>query len=323
MINSSGEILIVCDHGDKLSDHMKQMISKANQLSEKSGHQIYVLFIGRGKELDTADFAKYGTDVLYYGNSETLQIWDYCDLIEKIVKNNVPKLVMFQATEFGKAIAAVLSSRLEHGLTADCIDVIYNDEEGYIFSRAAMCDSVIAQIIGINCEVNMGTVKDGVFKINEVVDQKNPELREVSLITKDLDDTEKYLKRESIQSVEEEIDINSFSIVLCVGRGACSPECIEGINMLAQKYDACVTATRPVVEDGIIDRSMQIGQSGKSVSPRMYIAFGVSGASQHLVGMKNSDIVIAVNSDSSAPIFDYADYAIVADAYEIIQELNN
>lgn len=322
MINSSGKILVVCDPKNYLSDHMKQMISKAYQLSQENGHMVCVLFIGQSININTDEFAKYGADVLYYGTSEKVQTWDYCDLIERIIEEITPKLVMFQATEFGRAVAATLSSRLEYGLTADCIDVTYNCDDGYVFSRAALCDSVVAQITGINCEVNMGTIKDGVFQMGEVAEPKAIEVHKVKLDIKALDSPEKCLKVESIESVKEEININDFSTVFCIGRGACSTKCIEGINVLAKKYNACVAATRPVVEDGIVDRSMQVGQSGKSISPKLYIAFGVSGASQHLVGMKNSDIVVAVNTDPNAPIFDYANYAVVADAYEIIQEMN-
>lgn len=323
MSKNSGGILVVCDYGNGFSDHMKQMISKAHQLSEESGHEVCVLFINSTEAIDIAEFAKYGTDVLYYGTADKLKNWDYCDLAQKIMAMDNPQLVLFQATEFGKTIAATLSSRLEIGLTADCIDIVYDDKKGYIFSRAAMSDSVVAQIIGINCGTNMGTIKEGGFKTNKVTPVQDMAVQPVVPNDKHWDIEEECLESSYLPSNNEEVNINHFSTVFCVGRGASSPECLNGINKLAEKYNAGVIATRPIVEEGLIDSSRQVGQSGKSISPKLYVSFGVSGASQHLVGMKNSDIIIAVNNDPSAPIFDYANYAVVADAYDVIQELNN
>lgn len=127
------------------------------------------------------------------------------------------------------------------------------------------------------------------------------------------------LKTKELKNTLNEINLSQYNIHFCIGRGAI--QYVDEIYELARKYNACVTGTRPVVEDGILERDRQVGQSGKSVSPQIYVGFGVSGASQHLVGIRNSKTIIAINNDSKAPIFNFADYGVVANVEDIVREL--
>lgn len=323
--NCKKEILVVCDSCTVMNDHMAQMISKARTLADKGGHLVSVLYIGDERESTIKEISECGADFLILGTGcTTVGVWKYSDIITSVIKKRKPELILFQASSFGKDIAAIISTRFEAGLTADCIDILYDPEEGFRFVRAAICDSVIAQISCINCDMNMGTVKEGVFERCSA--ERKSDIQVLSFpVEADEDAYDKNvicIDTRQAEQVKSEININEYATVFCIGRGASSPECVEAIYALAKKYHACVVGTRPVIEEGIMKKERQVGQSGKSISPQLYVGFGVFGASQHLVGIRNAKKIIAVNKDPNAPIFDYADYSIVADVKELLNELN-
>lgn len=323
-INCKKEILVVCDCSTEMNDHMAQIISKARTLADGSSYTVCVLYVGEKKESTIKKILKCGTDLLLYGiTCKNVGMWQYSDIITDIVKARKPQLILFQATNFGKDIAAIISTRFEAGLTADCIEILYDSKKGFLFVRAAICDSVVAQISCINCDINMATVKEGVFKIS-TTDRKT-DMQILDFAVQDCENkygkNEVCLEVQQIEQIENEININEYATVFCIGRGASSPECIKAIYLLAEKYNACVVGTRPIIEDGLMDKARQVGQSGKSISPQLYVGFGVSGASQHLVGIRNAKKIIAINSDPKAPIFEYADYSIMTDVKEILDEL--
>lgn len=319
------EILVVCDCCTEMNDHMVQIISKARALADESGHLVCVLYIGDMRENTIKEISESGADFLIYGTgSKYVEVWQYSDIITYFIKEKKPELVLFQASNFGKDIAAIISTRFEAGLTADCIEILYDSEEGFRFVRAAICDSVIAQISCINCDINMGTVKEGVFEISKI--ERKSEMQVLDFKLEDYGNgynkNQLCLDIQQAEQIENKININEYATVFCIGRGASSPECVKAIYSLAEKYNACVVGTRPIIEDGIMEKERQVGQSGKSISPQLYIGFGVFGASQHLVGIRNAKNIIAINKDPGAPIFDYANYSIVADVKEILNELH-
>ena len=322
--NFKKEILLVCDSCTVMNDHMAQMISKARNLADESGHLVSVLYIGDKKESTIKEISECGADLLIFGmGCKYVGMWQYSYIITGLIKKRKPELILFQASNFGKDIAAIISTRFEAGLTADCIDILYDSKEGFRFVRAAICDSVIAQISCINCNINMGTVKEGVFEIYKT--ERKSDIQVLSFTVEDhenvYDKNVICLDTREVEQATNEININEYATVFCIGRGASSPECVKAIYALAKKYHACVVGTRPIIEEGIMKRECQVGQSGKSISPQLYVGFGVFGASQHLVGIRNAKKIIAVNKDPNAPIFDYADYSIVADVKEILNEL--
>ncbi|MBR3772402.1 MAG: electron transfer flavoprotein subunit alpha/FixB family protein [Clostridium sp.] len=316
------EILVVCDNGSEIDDHVLQIISKAKLLANASSKQVSVLFSGVRQEEAFSLMNRYGADEIIFSEcSNPLELWDYCELVSDVIKMYTPKLVLFLATEFGKNVAAIMSTRFESGLTADCIDIRY-EEEQFHFLRAAINDSVVARIQCINCDIEMATVKKGVF-----VKQELKVCGECKVIEYKTNVSGELVKRKEVvidsSDVEhhESIDISQFKTVFCIGRGASQEGNVALIYELAQCCGACVVGTRAVVEESILDKEVQVGQSGKSISPKIYVAFGVSGASQHIVGIKNAELVIAVNHDRKAPIFEYADYAIVEDVSSVLKKM--
>ena len=319
MKRKNTDILVVCDPQNAISEYMLQIITKARSLAAKSGYYVGVLCAGQNADCMQDTVAKYGADKLIIADTNKNTLWEYVDVLTKVIKDEQPKVILFQATDFGKNVGAIISARFEAGLTADCIDITYSQNEGFAFIRAAICDSVIAQIKCINCDIHMGTVKEGVFVAEQISPKREILFSKIETFDEQYEEDVLCLKTKELKNTLNEINLSQYNIHFCIGRGAI--QYVDEIYELARKYNACVTGTRPVVEDGILERDRQVGQSGKSVSPQIYVGFGVSGASQHLVGIRNSKTIIAINNDSKAPIFNFADYGVVANVEDIVREL--
>jgi electron transfer flavoprotein alpha subunit len=244
-----------------------------------------------------------------------------CDILASVIRQHEPAVVLFPATDWGKAVAAKLSVRLDVGLTADCIDVTLEDD--FSFYRTAMNQTMLAKIRYINCNIRMGTIKKDVFvkKTWEYGTTGKIETFPTLLSNDDLDHS--FLEILECVQIPQKIgmDLEKVSIAFCVGRGVKKKETCDRISQLAMRCGAGIIGTRAAVEMGLIEKERQIGQSGNSIAPKIYLGFGVSGASQHIVGIKNADLIIAVNTDKKATIFDYADYQIIEDLEDVIAEM--
>lgn len=302
---------------------MLQILSKAKKIAVSSNKLVNILCVGANDEDQFQAIANYGADIITLSEQvQPISLRKRVEVASTVMREMRPELILLPATDTGKALAAILSTRFEIGLTADCIDIELMSDKDFYFSRAALNASVIAKIKCINCDMKMGTIKKDVFMIQEPGDKC---IVNVERIDCDTDDTEEQ-KIQVLESVElkkasRHIDLDKYPIIFGIGRGVKTTNTKEKILKLAEKWGAVVVGTRPLVEEGFIEEERQVGQSGKSISPRLYIGFGISGASQHMVGIKNAKTVIAINNDSNAPIFDYADYPIIADLNVIIDEL--
>lgn len=312
------QILVVCDNIAEHEEHICQLISKASELAEKNESKVCVICPPNWKYEEYQKLIEYGADEVIAPESGNMQIRIYCDYIAKVIGEKNLFAVLFPATSFGKSVAARLSVRLGAGLTADCVEIGY-DEQGKIWvQRAAMNDSVLARIKCINCDISMCTVKKDVFQIRKIKGHSGKIIIKGELTESELP----YSIIESIKKDNEDIvDLKQYRKFFCVGRGVKNAENCERIKNIAKKCGACVIGTRAAVEDNIIDKAYQVGQSGKNIQPELYVSFGVSGASQHMVGIKGDCSIIAVNNDENARIFDYSDYKIVADVNDIIEQI--
>lgn len=314
--------MVVSQPEDFTSDHVLQMLSKACQLAEKSGKTVQALCVGRHHEGDFSHMFAYGADeVIYYPTQHGENVYHLSNIVTDTLREKMPEVVMFPATETGKAVAAITSVRMNAGLTADCIDVEVDDDNEFYFTRAALNDSVIAKIKCINCDLKMCTVKANVF----VKSKKGDGLRGILHYMEHKPRPDTGRTAEIIDKTprikQKDIDIQKYPVVFCIGRGVGSIQTRDKIIKLAERYCAGVVGTRAAVDENLVEQARQVGQSGKIISPRTYIAFGVSGASQHIVGVKNAGNIIAVNRDSKAPIFEYADCPIVESIDNIINEM--
>lgn len=316
-------IIVVCDLKNQRYQQINfEMLGKARSLESVDQSEVLAIVIGGGEQDSFTDLFKHGAQKILYNQFEvSYNPWMITQFISKIVMEQNPDLVMLPASGLYKCVSASVAVTVHGGLTADCIEIHRNDQMEYVFTRAAMGASVIAEIICINTNIRLCTIKENVFSgYIKTIDINAVESEYVCL------ETENYYARfvKPIEQVilenEEKNYLDKAKIVFSVGRGV-KPQDLEDIKVIAHKYNAELGGTRVLIEEGLLPKSRQIGQSGITVIPNLYIAIGISGASQHIVGMQNSQKIIAINNDANAPIFEYADYAVIADSHEIIQSL--
>lgn len=323
---SKNNVLVFSEQSNRVfSEHLLQLLTKARELAKQLN--VEVDCICYGNKLDFNSFpvlGDYGADNLYnYSFDKEYNDYRYfADVLTDHVEKHKPQLVLVPANSMGKMIASVLSIRFGAGLTADCIDVRLSNEGDIIFSRAALNDSVIADISGVNTNMVMGTVKKDAFK------KEKRQFRIELVIHGQTFCFEKNYKSFSVLEqmplqTEREIDLDTHDIVFCLGRGVTDIEVVNRFYVLSQKLNVGVAATRTLVEKNFISKAYQVGQSGKGISPKVYVGFGVSGASQHIVGIKNAEMVVAVNTDTNANITNYADYIIYQDLHLLLDEMES
>lgn len=264
-----------------------------------------------------------GADVVYVVEDAKYADYDtelYTDAICQLSKKYDPASIMFGATDDGRDLAPRVAARLHTGLCADCTALDVTDDKLVAWTRPALGGNICATII---CDVNrpqMGTVRPKVFKPAEMDNNRTgeviaftPEAGAVSRV--------ELVKKEALSS-ENAVKIDEADMIAAGGRGFGSKENFDVLEQLAALFEnSAVAGTRAAIDEGWLTHSQQVGQSGKSVTPHIYFACGISGAIQHLSGMKDSDIIIAINKDAKAPIFTVANYGIVGDVNVILPKL--
>lgn len=264
-----------------------------------------------------------GADVVYVVEDAKYADYDtelYTDAICQLSKKYDPASIMFGATDDGRDLAPRVAARLHTGLCADCTALDVTDDKLVAWTRPALGGNICATII---CDINrpqMGTVRPKVFKPAEMDNNRTgeviaftPEAGAVSRV--------ELVKKEALSS-ENAVKIDEADMIAAGGRGFGSKENFDVLEQLAALFEnSAVAGTRAAIDEGWLTHSQQVGQSGKSVTPHIYFACGISGAIQHLSGMKDSDIIIAINKDAEAPIFTVANYGIVGDVNVILPKL--
>ena len=264
-----------------------------------------------------------GADVVYVVEDAKYADFDtelYTDAICQLSKKYDPASIMFGATDDGRDLAPRVAARLHTGLCADCTALDVTDDKLVAWTRPALGGNICATII---CDVNrpqMGTVRPKVFKPAEL---DNTRTGEVIAFTPEAGAVSRVelVKKEALSS-ENAVKIDEADMIAAGGRGFGSKENFDVLEQLAALFEnSAVAGTRAAIDEGWLTHSQQVGQSGKSVTPHIYFACGISGAIQHLSGMKDSDIIIAINKDAEAPIFTVAHYGIVGDVNVILPKL--
>lgn len=264
-----------------------------------------------------------GADVVYVVEDAKYADYDtelYTDAICQLSKKYDPASIMFGATDDGRDLTPRVAARLHTGLCADCTALDVTDDKLVAWTRPALGGNICATII---CDVNrpqMGTVRPKVFKPAEL---DNTRTGEVIAFTPEAGAVSRVelVKKEALSS-ENAVKIDEADMIAAGGRGFGSKEKFDVLEQLAALFEnSAVAGTRAAIDEGWLTHSQQVGQSGKSVTPHIYFACGISGAIQHLSGMKDSDIIIAINKDAEAPIFTVAHYGIVGDVNVILPKL--
>ncbi len=297
-----------------------ELLGKARQLADDLGTTLTAILLGYDVVSKAKELILRGADeVIVVDRPELKNFYDdvYSRILAHLAMQKRPEIILAGATSMGRAFIPQVATILETGLTADCTGLeIEKDTRNLLQTRPAFGGNLMATIICDSTRPQMATVRPHVLKALEPDEARSGEIIE-------FDPPEELLnsRLRVIESVIEEADgpsLTDAEIVVTGGRGLEKKENIKLVEDLAKCLDAGVGATRAITDAGWISSRHQIGQTGVTVAPKLYIACGVSGAIQHLVGMQGSEIIVAINKDKDAPIFDVATYAIVADCKEIL-----
>lgn len=298
-----------------------ELLAKGKELANKLGESLAVILPGKDVEHLVPELFHYGADIVYLCQHELLEKYStegYTSVIASVIAAEKPSIVLYGATPNGRDLAPRIAARLALGLTADCTALNINSSRQLVQTRPAFGGNIMASILSPYTRPQMSTVRPGVFRKPKedltregVVKNVEVTLKPVSIRTKIV---------EEILSEDEGINIEEANILVSVGRGIGSKENIKTVREMADLINGTVSGSRALVDLGWLPHPQQVGQSGKTVSPTLYIALGISGAIQHLVGMSSSDTIVAINKDPEAGIFDVADFGIVGDIMEIVPE---
>jgi len=300
-----------------------EMLSKARELADDLGKEVTAVLLGYNFHDQAEELIHYGADKVIVIDDAFLENFldePYTQALAHIVNKYKPEILLSGATAIGRSFIPRLAVELQTGLTADCTDLDIDPENNELIqTRPAFGGNIMAKIRTTNYRPQMATVRHKVFD-----HLPKDETRKGQIIQEKVTfDATKFLSKflQYIKDETQSVKITDADIIVTGGRGVKCAENFSLIKELASSLGAAVGASRAAVDAGWMEYSHQVGQTGKTVKPKIYIACGVSGAIQHLVGMQSSDIIIAINKDKDAPIFKVADVGIVGDLFEVIPQL--
>lgn len=308
--------------GNKVERSVLELIGKAINLSEKSGMKVGVFLIG-GRELENAErLLDYGVDQVFVVSDERLErfVSDvYLRVSERIIKDMDPEIILSPADTFGRSLMPMIAAKLETGLTADCTELDFDEKGNFLQTRPAIGGNIMATIVIPNHKPKMATVRPRTFNIAKEIGRKKGAKLEFLKIPDEY--FESNVRLLSFKEKRDEVNIQEADVIVAAGKGLRRKENMEIVRELAGLVGGAVGASRAIVDAKWISHDHQVGLSGKTVKPKVYIAAGISGAVQHIAGMQTSEMIIAINKDKFAPIFKVADIGIVADAKSTLEEI--
>jgi len=331
-VNRNGEVWVFAEqHNGKLEDVPIELMSKARHLADILSVKLAALLLGNDAAGLATRLIQYGADKVYLAEHPLLgsyQTNSYAKVILDLIHKHKPQIVLYGATIAGRDLAPRVASAAKAGLTADCTDLQIGDHtpnknaqphRNLLFQiRPAFGGNIIATIINYDRWPQMATVREGVMAMPQPDVQ-----RKGQIITENVQLTSRELPLEILAEHKrpKKVDLKAARIIVAGGAGVGSRDNFRLIWDLANCLGAAPAATRAAVDLGFIDHDHQVGQTGTTVRPSLYIAVGISGAIQHQAGMSQSLKIVAVNSDPDAPIFDIAHYKIVGDLNEVVPKM--
>ena len=295
----------------------KEALSLSQELSEKTGGTLSLLTFNKSS---AEELRQYSSDEVLLINNSELSNYNplyYTSALEKVISDNGFDLIIIGHTYQARDWVPRLSARCDTPFISDCIDYSYeNNSIEWIRSlyRAK-----------INCKIkatsakSIISVQSGCFKVDNLKSGESS-IKEINLDLSDVNKT--IIPGEKFKESGSQVDLSSSEVIVAIGRGIAKEENIPMAQDLSNSLGGLLASSRPVVDSGWLDHSLQIGSSGQVVSPKLYLALGISGAIQHVVGMKGSKSIISINKDPNAPIFELSDYGVVGDILEIMPKLN-
>lgn len=302
-----------------------ELLGKGREIADKLGVELTALLLGH-KNIDemTKKIGAYGADRVLVCDHELLTHYTtdgYTKVITEVANIEKPEIIFIGASFIGRDLGPRVAARLETGLTADCtgLDIDTENNNNLLMTRPAFGGNLMATIVCGDHRPQMSTVRPGVFEKlpADTAREFKVERFEVKLDSSDIR-TEIV---EVVKSMKEAVDITEANIIISGGRGVGCKENFEILKKAADALGGTVSGSRAAVDNGWIEKAVQVGQTGKTVRPNIYIACGISGAIQHLAGMQESDFIIAINKDADCPIMKVADVALVGDYAKILPEI--
>ena len=306
----------------KLESVALELLSKGRELAAKSGYALAAVLLSENGEALAPELFAHGASKVYLLDAPEFAYYQndwWTDAFVALVRDKAPEIVLVGATANGRSLAPTAASILHCGLTADCTQLDFDEEKKLLLqTRPAFGGNIMATIVCADTRPQMATVRPNVFKkVRE--DGASGELVRVPV---DLSAAPRRMKRTAfVREAGEDVGLAGAQAVVAGGRGLGSAEKFSLVRDLAAQLGAAVGASRAAADAGWIPQSRQIGQTGRTVCPKLYVAVGISGAIQHLAGMQSSETIVAIDKNPDAPIFGVADFGLVGDLNEIVPEL--
>ena len=300
-----------------------ELVGEATKLAKDLNEQVVAILLGDGVTAKAEELIQHGADKVIVVDDPMLAKYatePYAKAITAIIKEFDPEIVLYGATSIGRDLAPRVSARVHTGLTADCTKLeIAEDTKLLNMTRPAFGGNIMATIVCKNHRPQMATVRPGVMKALAKDEARKGEVVDFKVDFTDADMNVKI--REVVKGDSKAVDITEAKVLISGGRGIGSPDFFGKLQELADVLGGVVSASRAAVDAGWIEKDRQVGQTGKTVRPDLYMACGISGAIQHVAGMESAEYIVAININDTAPIFDVADLGIVGDVKAIVPKL--
>ena len=299
-----------------------EALGAARTIADKLNGQLVALVLGENVKYLTAVAIRYGADSALVADDATLKTFrlePYAAIITKLAQEHQPAVLLMGASNAGLELSAYVAAKLSVGLAPNCIELSVEDNN-LVATRPILGGNLIAKVEFGSARPQMASVRRRIFSVPATDDSHTGDITAVDVVLAE-DDIAK--KVEGVVAASEEVSLTDAKIIVSGGRGVGGPNGFGPIQELAHTLGGALGASRVAVDAGWIPYVHQVGQTGKTVQPDLYIACGISGAIQHLAGMKTSKVIVAINKDPDAPIFNYATYGLVGDLFEIVPALTN
>ncbi len=319
MKDHKGVMIYAEQRGGKVHPVSHELLGKGREIADKLNVELSSVLLG-------SQMAEEAQELIYYG-ADTVFLYDHADFREfdlinykrnivRLMEEIRPEILLLGATHLGRSLGPRIAVALSTGLTADCIGLDIDEQDNLVQIRPAFSGNILAYI-RTSTRPQMATIRYKVMQKRE----RDPG-RRGEVVRKDVELVDPLLALVGKEG-SSGVNIAEADVIVSGGRGLKKPEDFKMLEGLAEVLGGVIGSSRPLVDDGWIGKEHQVGFSGNTVKPKLYVACGVSGSPQHLAGMRTSDIIVAVNSDPSAPIFRIADYGVVGDLYEVVPKLTD
>jgi electron transfer flavoprotein alpha subunit len=317
------QIFVLAEHRQgAVRDITYEMLTKARELAGKTNSEVTAVFLGKDVKEQGKTLTEYAKNVLLIQDPklENFNSEAYKRVLTKLIAEHKPLLVMIGHTSYGIDLAPRLATALDLPLATDCIDLEF--ENGILtVTRQMFGGKVNVKATTRKAETHLATVRQATFAIQKPAPPATGQIIEIpSLLTEEI--TEKRFLQ-YVLPPPGGVDITAAEKLVGVGRGIKDVANMPLVEELAKTVGGVLACSRPIVDKGWLPTDRQVGTSGKTVKPKLYLAVGISGAFQHVLGMKSADLIIAINKDPKAPIFSFADYGVVEDLFKIVPALKN